>query len=218
MRLTWYGHSAFLVEASDGTRIIVDPYRPGAFGKELTYGPINETADAVLASHAHEDHGAVDTIPGHPLTAVHPRGLTVGTVSVAGVPTKHDEAGGQKRGENTVIILEADGLRVAHLGDLGHRLSADERKNIGAVDVLLIPVGGYFTIDADQAADVVNTLQPAVVVPMHFRNRSCSFPIAPVDDFLATQLRVVRAGSSVLDLDSTALPQQTTTYVLEPAR
>lgn len=218
MRLTWYGHAAFLLEASDGTRIILDPYRAGAFGDELTYDPIAETADAALASHAHDDHDAVDTIPGNPLTTIHPRELSVGTVSVQGIPTKHDEAGGTKRGENTVMVLEADGLRVAHLGDLGHPLSAAEREDIGAVDVLLIPVGGYYTIDAAQAAEVVSALQPSIVVPMHYRNESCSFPITPVDDFLATQTRVVQVGSSVLDLSSISLPQETTTYVLKPAR
>ncbi len=218
MRLTWYGHAAFLVEASDGTRIILDPYRPGSFGADLTYQPIGDTADVVLASHGHDDHGAVDTIPGNPLTVIHPRQLQAGAVAVTGVPTKHDEHGGAQRGENTVMILEDAGLRLVHLGDLGHPLDAATRRFVGRADVLLIPVGGFYTIDAHTAAAVVSALQPAVVIPMHYRNDRCNFPIAPVDDFLTTQSRVVRVGSSSVELTPDSLPAETTTIVLEHAR
>ena len=218
MRLTWYGHSAFLIEAADGTRIILDPYRPGSFGPQLTYAPITDTADAALASHEHEDHNAVDTIRGASVTAIHPRDLQIGPVHVTGVPTSHDQVGGKQRGQNTVMILEDGEIRLVHLGDLGHRLTADQQRAIGRVDVLLVPVGGYFTIDAKQAAEVVDQLAPAVVIPMHYRSPKCSLPIAPVDDFLGTQPQVDRAGSSTIEITPQTLPKKRTVIVLRPAR
>ncbi|NLG67788.1 MAG: MBL fold metallo-hydrolase [Actinobacteria bacterium] len=217
MRLTWYGHSSFLVEASDGTRIILDPYRAGAY-EELSYAPIDDHADVVLASHDHDDHGAVDTIAGNPITAIHPREMQVGAVTITGIPTKHDEAGGSRRGENTVMVLDDAGFRLVHLGDLGHPLNAAEQAAVGRVDVLLIPVGGFYTIDARVAADVVSALRPTAVVPMHYRTDRVTSPIVGVDDFLATQERVIEVGSPTLELDAGSLPKERTTYVLQHAR
>lgn len=218
MRLTWYGHAAFLVEASDGTRIILDPYRPGSFGPQLTYGPIEDEADAALASHGHEDHNAVDLIPKAKIRQIGPDDLTVGSVHVRGIRTSHDEAGGNQRGSNTVMVLEGEGLRIVHLGDLGHTLTKEQQEALGHVDVLLVPVGGYFTIGAKQAAKTVEQLNPRLVIPMHYRTPKCSFPIAPVEDFLATQKRVQRLKQSTLEVTQESLPSETTVIVLEPAR
>lgn len=218
MRLTWYGHSAFLMEASDGTRIIIDPYRSGAFANALRYAPIDDTADAVLASHAHDDHGATDTIPGHPLTAIHPGNLNIGPFAVTGLLTFHDTENGRKRGDNTIIVVDVEGLRVAHLGDLGHELDPAGRAALGRVHVLLIPVGGFYTIDATAAARTVQALEPRVVVPMHYKTDMVDMPIAPVEDFLRTQSRVRRIADSTLEITLQGLPAETTTMVLEHAR
>ncbi len=115
----------------------------------------------VLANHDHDDHGAVDTIAGNPITAIHPREMQVGAVTITGIPTKHDEARGSRRGENTVMVLDDAGFRLVHLGDLGHPLNAAEQAAVGRVDVLLIPQpGSFYTIDARVAANVVSALQP----------------------------------------------------------
>ncbi|NLT34772.1 MAG: MBL fold metallo-hydrolase [Gaiellales bacterium] len=218
MRLTWYGHSAFLLEARDGTRIIIDPYRSGAFSNTLRYAPIGDTADAVVASHAHDDHGATDTIPGHPLCAIHPGSLNIGPFTITGLPTFHDTESGRKRGDNTIIVVDVEGLRVAHLGDLGHELDAAGRAHVSMVHVLLIPVGGFYTIDATAAARTVQALQPQVVIPMHYKTDLVDMPIAPVEDFLRTQSRVMRIAGSTLEITLETLPAETTTMVLEHAR
>lgn len=218
MRITWYGHSAFLVEAEDGTRVILDPYRSGGFGGALRYSPIAEPADAVVASHTHDDHGAVDTIPGRPQVLIEPLLATVGTVTIRGVPADHDATGGTERGHQTILVLEDAGIRLVHLGDLGHELDQVAVDRIGKIDVLLVPVGGHFTIDAATAARVVDSLAPRVVVPMHYKTDKCDFPIASVEDFLATQENVVRMEASTFTVTTEALPRERTVYVPACAR
>jgi L-ascorbate metabolism protein UlaG (beta-lactamase superfamily) len=218
MRLTYYGHSSFLVETGDGTRVILDPYRHGAFGGAVGYDAIDEPADVVVASHAHDDHGAVDTIPGDPLVLVHPVSQTVDSLRITGVEVAHDEAGGSERGRNTVVILDDGDIRLVHLGDLGHSLDAATVQAIGRVDVLLVPVGGFFTIDHDQAAAVVEALAPRIVVPMHFKTDKAGFPIAPVDPFLATQSSVERRAGSSLEVTKPTLPAERVTILLAHSR
>jgi len=218
MRLTHYAHSSFLVEAQDGTRLILDPYRHGAFDGALKCGPIDEPADVVLASHAHDDHGATDTIPGEPQVFVHPVSARVGSVQITGIEVAHDEAGGSKRGKNTIMVIDDGDLRLAHLGDLGHVLDAETVKKIGPVDIVLVPVGGFFTIDHNEAAAVVESLAPRVVVPMHYKTAKVDFPIAPIDQFLRTQATVRQDPGATVELTKATLPSERTTIVLQDCR
>lgn len=222
MRLTYYGHAAFLIEAADGTRIIIDPYLSGAFGGSFAYAPIDEPADLVMATHEHDDHGAVGTIPGHPRVLVHPVSETFRSVHIIGIPAAHDVDGGRKRGSNTLIVVDDGQVRLAHLGDLGHELDLQTRGALGRVDVLLIPVGGTYTIDARQAARVVSSLAPRVVIPMHYKTSRADMPLAPVDDFLDLERvagRVVaRMGTTSISLEPDTLPTSTEVYVLDHAR
>jgi L-ascorbate metabolism protein UlaG (beta-lactamase superfamily) len=218
MRLTHYGHSSFLVEAQDKTRLILDPYLHGAFDGALRHRPIDEPADVVLASHAHDDHGAIGTIPGGPRAVVHPSAEKVGSVQITGIEVAHDEAGGSKRGKNTIMVIDDGDLRLVHLGDLGHLLNAETVKKIGRVDVLLVPVGGFFTIDYKEAAAVVESLDPRVVVPMHYKTDKVDFPIVAVDQFLATQKNVLHNPGATLELTRATLPGERTTIVLEDSR
>jgi L-ascorbate metabolism protein UlaG (beta-lactamase superfamily) len=217
MRLTYYGHSAFLLEAADGTRVILDPYRSGSFGGAFRYAAIPDTADAVLASHAHDDHGAVDAIPGNPRSLVHPSSAAVGPWRVTGIDVAHDAEGGRSRGKNTIMVLDDGDLRAAHLGDLGHTLDAKTVAAVGALDILMIPVGGHFTIDHKQAAEVVSALAPRIVIPMHFKTSRVDFPISTVEPFLLTQENVERPTSSTIEVTKATLPPERVTYALPPA-
>jgi L-ascorbate metabolism protein UlaG (beta-lactamase superfamily) len=217
MKITYYGHSAFLLEAHDGTRVIVDPYVSGSFNKALRYRPIEDEADIVVATHAHDDHGGIDTIPGDSLRLLHPTAARKGAVEITGIPAKHDVHQGKDRGDNTMVVIDDGDLRVAHLGDLGHELDESFLALLGDVDVLLIPVGGFFTIDAHTAAKVVRSIQPRVVIPMHYLTDSVSFPITGVDPFLKTQKNVKREDGSTLELTKATLPRDQTVIVLRPS-
>jgi L-ascorbate metabolism protein UlaG (beta-lactamase superfamily) len=217
VRLKYFGHSSFLVEAADGTRIIIDPYVSGSFDGALRYSPVDEPADAVVASHTHDDHGGTDTVPGNPLIFVHPTKHRVGNVEIAGIQVAHDDEGGRKRGQNTITVLDDGELRLVHLGDLGHPLDSATAQALGRVDVLLVPVGGFFTIDQDAAAQVVDALHPRVVVPMHYKTSKVDFPIAGVEAFLATQKTVQYAHSSAVELTKDLLPAIPTVVVLDHA-
>ena len=218
MRLTYYGHSSFLVETADGTRVILDPYRSGSYDGALRYAPIDETADMVIVTHEHADHDATDTIPGKPLVLVHPTSRTIDGLRITGVEVAHDEAGGSKRGRNTIVVLDDGDIRLAHLGDLGHLLDKAAIEAIGRVDVLLVPVGGFFTIDEREAAAVVDSLDPRIVIPMHYKTDDVDFPIAPVDGFLKTQADPDRSKTSTLEFTSQTLPKGRSTIVLSQAR
>jgi L-ascorbate metabolism protein UlaG (beta-lactamase superfamily) len=218
VRITYFGHSCFLVEAQDQTRVILDPYRHGSYDGAVKYAPVDEPADVVLVSHDHPDHSASDTIPGKPRIFMHPVGERVGSVSITGIQTAHDEAGGKQRGKSTVCILDDGDLRLVHLGDLGHLLDQATIKKIGAVDVLLIPVGGYFTIDYQTAAAVADALAPSIVIPMHYKTPKIDFPIAPADAFLRTQNAVQHNQGPTLEVTKATLPGERTAIVLPYAR
>jgi L-ascorbate metabolism protein UlaG (beta-lactamase superfamily) len=218
MRITYFGHSCFLVEAQDQTRVILDPYLHGSYDGAVRYAPVDEPADVVLASHEHPDHAATDTIPGKPRIFMHPVGERVGAVTITGIQVAHDEAGGKQRGKSTISIIDDGDLRLVHLGDLGHLLDEATVKKIGPVDVLMIPVGGYFTIDYQGASAVVDSLAPSVVIPMHYKTPKIDFPIAPADAFLSTQNTVQRSQSPTIEVTKATLPGERTVIVLPYAR
>lgn len=163
MKLTWLGHACFLVE-QDGYRIVIDPYT-----EVVGHADIRAQAHEVLCSHQHFDHNAVEGV------AILPKQESPFTIRT--VKTCHDDQGGALRGENTVHILIAGGVTVAHLGDLGHQLSQEQLKAIGQVDGILIPVGGTYTVDAVGAKQVCEAINPKWVIPMHYRHGSHGFPV-----------------------------------------
>lgn len=162
MKLSWLGHSCFLLE-SNGFRLLTDPYHdvPGL-------PDIQEEADAVFCSHQHFDHAYLAGV--HLLPGKEP------PFSIRTVETFHDPEGGSLRGKNTIHCFSAEGITVVHLGDLGHLLSPEQIRAIGPCDVLLIPIGGVFTIDPVEAKEIVEALSPSVVIPMHYRLGEIDFP------------------------------------------
>ena len=138
-------------------------------------------------------------------------------IPIKGIATFHDPSKGSERGANTIFSFKVDGIQVCHLGDLGHVLSQEERTEIGPVDVLIAPVGGFYTIDAKEATRVAEMMKPKILIPMHFKTEKCGFPIAPVEDFLKGKTRVKRAGASEATFDKASLPQQMEVLVLTHA-
>lgn len=205
--LTWLGQSCFVLGTAAGTRVVIDPI-PKGIGYDL---PAGLRADVVTISHEHPDHNNVALVTGRTRVL---RGLTtdkkgwtkidekVKDVAIRTVGVYHDDKQGKERGLNSVFIFEVAGLRIAHLGDLGHLLDDKQLSAIGSVDVVLVPVGGVFTIDAEQATRVIDQLRPRlVVVPMHYRTAvSTISQLAPIDGFLNGKTNVRRLPGNVLPL------------------
>ncbi len=217
MRIEFLGHSSFLITTAAGTRIVTDPFDPAGYADKLRYAPFQGAADIVTVSHDHPDHGAARLVKNSPVVIRGNGKFIANEVEFLGVATFHDSRGGSERGKNTVFVISADGLRVAHFGDLGHVLNADQAAEIGAVDVALIPVGGFYTIDAGQAERVADQVSARVVIPMHFRNPKCGFPIAGVEEFIKGKTNVKRVGGSVYETTSQDLPSNREIVVLEPS-
>ncbi len=180
MIFTCIGHAKFLIEMENGMRIVTDPY-----DKTCGYPVTSVPADVVLVSHGHHDHNAVDTIPGKPRVISEAGEYDLGGgVSVRAVEAFHDDVQGTKRGKTLLFSVRAEGLNAVHLGDLGHLPTPEQCKKLGAADVLMIPVGGFFTIDAAQAKVTAELLQARVILPMHYKTRvNADWPIAPVEEF-----------------------------------
>ena len=217
MKIKWYGHSAFLITSDQGAKIMIDPYEPGAFGGQLSYGKIKDQVDIVLTTHDHADHNYTKDLPGTPQIVKGSGSKTAKGISMKGISTYHDPSQGSERGANTIFTLKIDNLQLCHLGDLGHLLSDKELAEIGPVDILLIPVGGFFTIDPKEATRVAEQIKPKILIPMHFKTAKCGFPIAPVEDFLKGKTNTKRPKASEATFDKATLPQQMEIVVLEHA-
>lgn len=181
MLIFYHGHSEFLLESASGFTLITDPF-DGSVG----YPMKKYTVDAVTVSHSHGDHNDVTKLEGsYAKVDSEGRWMLAPDVAVTAVSSFHDDAQGQKRGKNLLMKIEMDGLSVAHLGDLGVKLTEEQVKVLGRVDILMIPVGGFFTIDARQAAQVTAQLNPRMVIPMHYQTEvNPGFPVSDEKEFL----------------------------------
>lgn len=204
MKIKWNGHSSFTITADDGTVLVTDPYDPNGYGGVLKYDQVTDRADAALISHDHADHNYAEGLSGSP--QVLKGSGRVSNIQVKGIDTYHDESEGSERGTNTVFLFAVDGINVCFVGDLGHQLSAEQVDAIGPVDLLLLPVGGTFTVDADGAKNVVQALNAGIVIPMHFKTDKCGFPIATVDGFLDQMDNVKKLNQSEIDLSADQIP------------
>lgn len=173
MKITYLGHSCFKFE-KDGFAMIIDPYKAGSVPG---YAPLKESANQVLSSHKHGDHFGWDEVKLAVTRADTP-------FMVSFIETSHDDKKGELRGFNNVIIVDVDGLRLVHMGDIGCMLEDEDLKKIKGCDVLMIPVGGFYTIDAKQAKEYVDKLSPKITIPMHYRGKGFGYDeIGTVDKF-----------------------------------
>ena len=214
MKIKWLGLASFLITSDSGTRIITDPYETGG---DLSYREIRESADIVTVSHDHFDHNNVAAIRGNPQIFRKVGKADIEGIRFRGIASFHDNVGGKERGKNTISRFEVDGVKVCHLGDLGHQLSDEQISEIGPVDVLLVPVGGIFTIDAKIATKLCDRLKPKIIIPMHFMDGKCHFPIAGVDEFLRGKENLNRLDTSEIEIRSEELPSVTRIVVLKSA-
>jgi len=193
LKISWLGHSCFKIEDDSGKVVVTDP-----FDESVGYPLPRIRADVVTVSHDHHDHNNVKVLEGNPVVVRGSGKQTAAGIEFEGIATYHDEKKGKLRGKNTIFCFEIDGVRVCHLGDLGHQLGEKEAAALGEVDVLMIPVGGTFTLDAGGAKKLIGQIKPRIAIPMHFKTAAVppSFGIYPADDFLSGQ-HVERPGTTI---------------------
>jgi Predicted Zn-dependent hydrolases of the beta-lactamase fold len=209
MRIEYFGHSCFKIEGERGVRILTDP-----FDSSVGYKLPDVEADIVSVSHDHFDHNYTEAIRGD-FKLINKTGIFyVRDININGIISHHDNVNGKKRGDNIIYTFDVDGIKVCHLGDLGHTLNSDQVARIGGVDVLLIPVGGYYTIDANDAVKVIGQLKPSIVMPMHYKTPVVDFPIEPVDVFLNKVGGGEKLTFRVLDIKKEDLDGSAKVYVL----
>ncbi len=182
MNIKWYGQACFLITADNNTKILIDP-----FHKFPGYHLPDDMVDILTISHGHFDHNNTTEVNGQFKLFNKSGNYNVKNIPIVGIDTFHDDVNGSKRGNNVVFKYTIDGINICHLGDLGHLLSTEQLKQIGEVDVLLIPVGGVFTIDAEAALKVIAQLKPTVTIPMHYNTKaieSIGLGLDTVDKFL----------------------------------
>ncbi|MFW5985412.1 MAG: MBL fold metallo-hydrolase [Halanaerobiaceae bacterium] len=209
MKFKWWGHSCFTITTDDGVKIVTDPY-----GNDFPYENVTDRAEIVTVSHDHFDHNGTDSVPGDPEIVATEKGIDYQGVKIRGVSSFHDDEKGSSRGQNIIFIIESGDKTVVHLGDLGHSLNEEQKEKLTAVDILLIPVGGHFTIDASQAYKIVEQLDPAVIFPMHYKTDKIDLPIKGITPFLENFApnRVKDIAQSEIEI--TKLPENQTVYVL----
>lgn len=224
MRIRWYGHASFHLSSREGKSVFLDPFgvpteAMKARGMSFGYPPIEAVdADLVLVTHEHFDHNAVEAVGGSPMT-IRARAGTFDTPvgAVTGIVGDHDPAAGTQRGMNVIYVLSLDGLRVCHFGDYGQAtLRPEQEAALGTVDVVMLPVGGGPTIDAEGAAEVAGRLRPRWVVPMHYRTPAIGF-LNTADAFLARFDHVHRCAGPTVDTDELPSPSDGQPLVVVPA-
>ncbi len=218
MDITYLGHSCFKLRGTDGT-VVMDPYTD-----MVGFSLPTVSADVVTVSHQHADHNNVAVVGGtarrdKPFVITEPGEYEVGGISVFGVPSFHDEHQGVERGSNTMFTVLLDGVRICHLGDLGHELSPEQLEAIGEIDVLLCPVGGNFTVDPVTAIKVIQALEPRILVPMHYRTElhkpEVFGDVKTLTEFI-NEYGSNPAPVEKLTLEAHKLPEETELVIIQP--
>lgn len=214
MKIKWLGHSAFLLEESTGTKVVTDPFDENVVGYSMT----KTNADIVTVSHNHDDHACLGALSdAKDATIIKTAGAyEIDGVHIIGINSAHDESGGAKRGRNTIYKYRIDGVDVCHMGDIGEECSIKLAEAIGSVNVLLIPIGGNYTIDAEQAKEYVDFLMPDIVIPMHYKTSGCNLDIDKPDKFirLFDDENVCEYDTDVIELDRTVFEGDETKVIV----
>jgi len=213
MKIQWNGHACFFIEGKEG-RVLTDPY-----AEAVPYDLMTTEADVVTVSHGHDDHNATHRVQGSRSVIDGVGEFRIDGIPLLGIASFHDDEEGTKRGPNNMYAFTLDGIRVAHLGDLGGPLNDEQREALSDVDVLLIPVGGFYTIDAAQALEITRSLPSVrVVIPMHYKtDRIQDWPIDTVEPFVSIVDNARQIGSPQVTLTREDLPKAPEVWILDYA-
>lgn len=208
LQIRWHGHSCF--EITNDVTIITDPHD----GKSIGIPSPHVQADIILVSHDHYDHNKVKTVEKDTSKIItDKRRKTISNINIVGIESFHDHCCGDKRGSNIIFKFTADDINFCHLGDLGHELDEKTLKSLGEVDVLFVPIGGTYTIDADQAWKIIQLIKPKITIPMHYKIEGLSLPIAGIEEFLEnTPYKVLKVGNEI-DIEKEEFSQEPEIWV-----
>lgn len=213
MDITFLGHASFCLRGRTAS-LVTDPFDPKMVG--FPFPKIS--ADIVTISHKHGDHNKAELVKNVKKVVSGPGEYEINDVSIIGISSYHDDKKGARRGKNTIYVIEMDGLRIVHLGDLGHKLSGKFIEKVGSVDVLMIPVGGEYTIDAAQATELVRTIEPKIIIPMHFKvpklNAETFSKLSSAEPFL-TQVGISVEKINKLTISSIGIEEEQKVVLLE---
>jgi len=203
LQIRWHGHSCW--EITNDLTIVTDPHD----GKSIGIPAPSVLGDIILVSHDHYDHNSVKTVEKNGSKVVYDeRKHNIKNVDIKGIPAFHDEEQGAKRGTNIMYRFSVDDITFCHLGDLGHDLDDETVEKIGSIDILFIPIGGTFTIDAKNAWNIIKKINPKIVIPMHYKIGGLSLPIAGIDDFLSKSKIPVNHVGNEIDIEKEDLPDK----------
>ena len=205
MIITWQGHSCFKLQdkaGPDGVTVVTDP-----FNKETGLKVPNFEADIVTVSHDHKDHNNIDALRGKPFVVSCAGEYDFKGVLIEGIDSYHDDKKGAERGGNIIFRIEIDDISVAHLGDLGDILDNAQLEKLVGTDILLIPVGGKYTIDAKKAVEVISQIEPRIVIPMHYKTEGLTYDLDPIEKFIK-EIGLTPSYEEKLKISKKDLPQE----------
>ena len=209
MNIQYYGHSCFKIttkpagRATDDIVVFFDP-----FDKEVGLRPPQGHADVALISHDHYDHNNISALKGDPIVIDTPGEYSVKGMNLIGIDSFHDEEAGQKKGKSTIFVLETEGIKICHLGDLGSDLTSKQLDEIDGVDILLVPVGGGYTLDGKKASEIAKKIEPAIIVPMHYKIPGSKIDISDEKSFCDSMGACKKEGISKLSLKKKDLEEK----------
>lgn len=210
MDIYWYGQACFKIKGKSAA-VVIDPFDQEMLGLKL---PKDLESQVVLSTHFHKDHNNIGAVAGNPLVISGPGEYEKSGISITGIPTFHDANEGAERGPNTIYHFLVDGVNIVHLGDLGHVLTDEQVSQIDNTDILMVPVGGVYTIDGETAAKVVAQLEPKIVIPMHYGIEGLKIKLNSPESFLKEMGAENVAPVLKLSVTKDKLPEEATVVVL----
>ena len=201
LKIRWHGHSCF--EITNEVVVVTDPHD----GKSIGIPTPSVQGDIILISHDHYDHNSAKSVERESSKIItDERKRNISNIEIKGIKTFHDKHNGEKRGENIIFRFIVENISFCHLGDLGHKLEEDIINQIGDIDILFIPIGGTFTIDAENAWEIINKIKPKITIPMHYKIGGLSLPIDNIDKFLdKNPYEILKVGNEI-DIEKEDLP------------
>lgn len=209
MKIKWLGQSCFLITNDRGINILTDP-----FDETLGYKMTKEKINIITISHEHYDHNNTMGIKGKPVVLKGPVNRDTHKMIFKGISSYHDSVFGKYRGNNTIFVIKTDEMVLCHLGDLGHLLDSGQLKELNHIDILFIPVGGYYTINHIQADQVIQQVKPRIVIPMHYKTDAIKWSIDPVSVFLEKKQNIKKIEGNIFEINASTLPEKTMIQVL----